>query len=108
MMLHKFLVRKSHCCAKVEFARHCITNIYAWLCRTCWSKKMSLRSRLALNMKTLECILISVIELAGSECATATKPTFWYDGSKVAADDALAVADEEEGTPRSGEASAWR
>ena len=33
-------------------------------------------------MKTLECILTSVMELGGRECATATNPTFWYVGSK--------------------------
>ena len=43
---------------------------------TCWSRKMSLRSRLARNMKTLLNILTSVMELGGSECATATRPTF--------------------------------
>ena len=52
---------------------------------TCWSRKISLRSRLALNMKTLECILISVIELGGKDWATATNPTFWYPGSKLPA-----------------------
>jgi hypothetical protein len=54
-------------------------------CITCWSKNISLRSRLALNMNTLECILISVIELGGRDWATATKPTFWYPGSKLPA-----------------------
>ena len=47
---------------------------------TCWSRKMSLRSRLARNMKTLLNILISVMELGGRECATATRPTFWQEG----------------------------
>lgn len=41
------------------------------------SRKMSLRSSEALNMNILECILISVMAEGGSECPTATRPTFW-------------------------------
>lgn len=40
------------------------------------SKKISLRSKLALNMNMLENILISVTPDGGSECPTAQRPKF--------------------------------
>jgi len=45
------------------------------------SRKMSFRSRLALNINMFECILISVMALGGKECPTATRPTFWKQPS---------------------------
>ena len=48
---------------------------------TCWSKNISFKSKLALNINTLECILTSVIEEGGREFATPTKPTLAKPGS---------------------------
>lgn len=41
------------------------------------SKKINLRSKLALNMNIFVCNLISVMALGGRECPTATSPAFW-------------------------------
>lgn len=43
------------------------------------SRKINLRSMLALNMNMFWCSFISVIADGGSECPTATSPRFWMN-----------------------------